>query len=280
MSSVIMTSKNQAISILVVILAVAASQSFAQANDIETLFRDLEGTAAGTPDTFDRADPVFKQLVQSSRENVVAALPPIIQATSNPHLSIRRIAAMALYEITTRPDGQALLSSATPTFTALLVDPDMPIRRISVLAVATLRPNASAPIVPFLVTYLARQDAVSTIGAAVATVLMEAAPNNADSTNAVVQYMRRKDQTSVTRNDLLNAITFVAKSHNREIGKEVASYADDPDEQTSVLAIGTLQHMGTSNILKNQESLSRIAADTRRAPSVRAAAAKALRPFP
>lgn len=100
------------------------------------------------------------------------------------------------------------------------------------------------------------------------------------STNAVVQFMRRKDQTSASRDDLLNAIRNVAKSHSREIGKKVARYADDPDEQTSVLAIQTLQSMGKDAVLDSQQSLSRIARDTSRDPSVRTAATKALSAVP
>jgi hypothetical protein len=148
------------------------------------------------------------------------------------------------------------------------------------MAIANLRPDANSPLVPALEAYLAREDAVSTIGAGVATVLMQAAPDDADSTNAVVQFMRRKDQTSASRSVLLTAIKNVARSHSRDIGKQVASYADDPDEQTSVLAIGTLQSMGKNVVLDNQQSLSRIAADTRRTPGVRAAATKALSAVP
>jgi hypothetical protein len=268
--------KKQVIGILLMILTAAITRAYAQTNEIENLFRDLEAkAAAGIPGT-DEADPVLERLARASRESVAGALPLILHEASNPHVSVRRIAALALYEITTRPDGQALLSTETATFTALLTDTDIPIRRISILAVDTLRLDANSPLVPVLETYLARQDAVSTIGAAAATVLMKAAPNDVDSTNAVVQYMRRKDQTSASRDVLLDAIRHVAKSHSREIGKEVARYADDPNEQTSVHAIETLQLMGKSTILDSQHSLSRIAADTSRAPSVRTAATKAL----
>ena len=90
------------------------------------------------------------------------------------------------------------------------------------------------------------------------------------------QFLRRKDQTSASRDVLLDAIRHVAKSHSREIGKEVAGYVDDPEEQTSVHSIETLQIMGKSIVLDSQQSLSRIAADTTRAPSVRTAATKAL----
>jgi HEAT repeat protein len=230
----------------------------------------------GTPGTQEEAEPALERFAQASKESIAGALPVILHAASDPHVSVRRVAAMALYEITTRPQGQALLSTENATFAMLLTDTDIPIRRISILAVDTLRPDANSPLIPVLETYLARQDAVSTIGAAAATVLMEAAPNDVDSTNAVVQYMRRKDQTPASRDILMDAIMSVAKSHSREIGKEVAGYADDPNEQTSVHAIRTLQWMGKDVLLDSQQPLSRIAGDSSKAPSVRSAATTAL----
>ncbi|HMH16022.1 MAG TPA: hypothetical protein VK578_23190 [Edaphobacter sp.] len=271
-----MKSKKQIIGILLMLLATAVTRSFAQTNEMASLFSDFEARASsGTPRDVAEATQELERLTQVSRESVTEVLPVILKETSNPHLSVRRLAASALYQITTRLDGQALLSTETATFTALLTDTDIPIRRISILAVDTLRLNPSSSLVPVLETYLARQDAVSTIGAATATVLMKIAPNNVGSINAVVQFMKRQDHTSASREDLLNGIRY-AKSNNREIGKEVARYADDPNEQTSVHAIETLQLMGKSTILDSQPSLSRIAADTSRAPSVRTAATKAL----
>ncbi|MEG9436896.1 hypothetical protein JAO29_12065 [Edaphobacter sp. HDX4] len=265
---------------LFMMLTVAVTQMPAQTNEIENLFRDLRAKAAAGITNTDEADPVLDRFAQASRETVAGDLPVILNATSDPHASVRGIAALALWKITTRPDGQALLSAQTATFTALLTDPDIPIRRITGLAIDNLRLDANSPLVPVLQNYLAREDAVSTIGAGVATLLIKAAPNDANSTNAVVQFMRRTDQTSASRSTLLNAIAHVARSHNRAIGKEVARYADDPDEQTSSLAIETLQSMGKDVVLDNQQSLSRIAADTGRTPSVRAAATKALSAVP
>ena len=271
-----MKSSKQILTVLLMMLIAASNLGCAQTSEIENLFRDLEVKAADGITGTDEAEPVLERLARANRESVAGALPVILHATSDPHVSVRRVAASALYQITTRPDGQALLSAQTATFTALLTDPDIPIRRITGLAIGNLHLNASSPLIPVLETYLAREDAVSTIGAGVATLLMVAAPNDAKSTNAVAQYMRRQDQTSASRGVLLNAISAVAKSHSREIGKEVARYADDPDEQTGSLAIGTLQFMGKDVVLDNQESLSRIAANTSRTPSVRDAARKAL----
>ncbi len=275
-----MKSHNQLLFVLLIIWMAATTRAHAQNNEIENLFHDLEAMDAGTQAPFDKADPILKRLVQSSRENVAAALPLILHATSDPHLSVRRVAADALYQIiTTRPDGQALLSPETSTFAALLVDPDIPIRRITGMAIQGLHPDASSPLLPVLEAYLAREDAVSTIGAGVAGVLMQAAPSKADSTSAIVQFMRRQDQTSKSRNDILQSIQ-VARPDNRDIGKEVAAYAGDPDDQTSIHAIETLQWMGKNVVLDNQASLLRVAADNRRAPGVRAAATKALSAVP
>lgn len=257
--------------------AIVTPRSFAQDDDIRKVFSDFAARAAdGKPRDVADADPALQRLSQLDRQGITEVLPVILQETSNRQLSVRRLAASALYQITTRPDGQGLLSTETPAFAALLVDPDIPIRRITGLAIANLRPDANSQLVPVLESYLARQDAVTTIGPGVATILMKVAPDDVNSTDSVVDFMRRPDQTSTSRSILLTAIKNVAKSHNREIGKEVAAYADDPDEQTSSLAIATLQSMGKDVVLDNRQSLSRIAADNSRPPTVRDAAKRAI----
>ncbi|MDQ2833872.1 MAG: HEAT repeat domain-containing protein [Acidobacteriota bacterium] len=275
-----MKSKKKAIGISLIMLVVAVTRADAQTSEISNLFRNLEARpVGGKPGTVDEAEPVLERLTLASRESVAGDLPAILHAANDPHVSVRRVAASALYEITTRSDGPGLLSTETATFDALLTDIDIPIRRITIMSIGTLRPNANSPLVPVLEAFLPREDAVSTIGPAVAPVLMEAAPTKLDATNAVAQYMRRKDQTSETRDSLLNSIQLVKGSHHEigaELAKEVMAYADDPNEQTSVHAIGTLQSLGKDAILDSQQSLSRIAADTTRAPSVRTAATKAL----
>ena len=167
MHNVIKITKKRLIGTVLVILTVATTRTHAQNGEMENLFRDFEAKAAnGTPRDVAEAEPALERLAQVSRENIAEVLPVILRETSNPQLSVRRLAASALYQITTRSDGQELLSKETATFATLITDTDIPIRRISMLAIATLRPNASSPFVPVLETYLGRQDAVSTIGAA------------------------------------------------------------------------------------------------------------------
>ncbi len=257
------------------IAAAVGARAQARGSEMENLFRDLEAKAANGITNTDEADQVLERFTKGSRDSVAGAMPLILYEASNPHVSVRRIAALTVFGISTRPDGQAFLSTETSTLAALLIDADTPIRRVTFLAIANLHLSASSPLLPVLMAYLAREDAVSTIGPAVAGLLMQAAPANADSTQAVVKFMKRQDNTLQSRSDTLLSIS-VARPHNPEIAKEVAIYADDPDEHLSVHAIETLQGMGKSVILDNQQSLSRIAADKTRSPSVRTAATKAL----
>jgi len=265
--------------ILLVITATYNARAQSNISEIQNLFRDLEAKAAEGITNTDEADQVLERFKKGNRDSVAGAMPLILYEASNPHVSIRRIAALTLFEVSTRPDGQELLSAETSTFTALLIDPDTPIRRVTCLAIVNLHLNASSSLLPVLREFLTRDDAVSTVGPAVAGVLMQAAPNSADSTKAVVQFMQRQDNTSKSRHDTLLSIG-IARPDNPEIAKEVAVYADDPDEQLSVYAIETLQSMGKNSIAATQQSLARIAADTNRPPSVRAAAAKALSTVP
>lgn len=247
----------------------------AQTSELETLFHDVEAMPPGAHEVMDKAEPILEGLKLSSRENVEAALLVIVHAASDSHVSVRRVAAMALMEITWRPDGRALLASQTATLSSMLVDPDIPIRRITGLILSGLHLDATSPIVPRMEDYLSREDAVSTIGGGIAGVLMLSAPDDTASTDAIVRYMGRKDHTMQSRSEMLQSIR-VARSHNRDIGKAAATWARGPDEAIDVDAISTLVGMGDVVVSDNQQILSTIAVDAAKSPRVRDAASKAL----
>ncbi len=104
---------------------------------------------------------------------------------------------------------------------------------------------------------------------------MLAVPDDGTSTDAIVRYMGRKDQTMQSRSDMLQSIRF-ARSHNRDIGKAVAAWVHSPDEAIDVDAISTLIGMGDAVLSDNQQILSTIAVDPSQAPRVRDAATRAL----
>lgn len=143
-----MNLKKQLVCLLFVGLSLLTPRAHAQASEIENLFHDVEGMTPGSDEVFAKADPILERLKQSSRENVAAALPVIVHAASDPHVSVRRVAAMALMEITSRSDSRALLASQTATIASLLVDPDIPIRRVTGYILMGLQLDASSPLVP------------------------------------------------------------------------------------------------------------------------------------
>ena len=263
-----------------IILAFATVQAYSQSNEIIDLLHDFANkAAAGTPLSFDQADPVLDRLTKASAVTVKESLPTIFQNTASPYVSVRRLSAMALFSITLRPDGQALLSAHTDTFSATLIDSDIPIRRMTGLIIENLHLDHNSPLVPSLEAFLSREDAVATIGGGVAGSLLHAAPDDPEGIAAVVRYMKRKDHTQASRAEVLQSVS-VARSQNREIGKEVASYADDSSNITSRQALETLEGMGTAVLSENQLLIQRIAADNGRDPSVRTAAKKALSTLP
>jgi len=138
-----------------------------------------------------------------------------------------------------------------------------------------LKLDASSPLVLRMEDDLSREDAVSTIGGGIAGILMRAFPDDAASTDAIVRYMGRKDHTVQSKSDMLQSIR-VAGSHNRDIGKAVAAWAQGPDEAIDVDAISTLLGMGDAVVSDNQQILSTIAVDPAQSPRVRDAATKAL----
>ena len=276
-----MTSKKRAFFVLAVAFSLPIQWLRAQPGDIGILLREFEArAAAGTTPSYEEAEAAIEAFQQASRETVAATLPIILQETTSQYVAVRRVAAMALYLVTSRPEERELLSTETGTFGALLVDSDIPIRRVTGMALDALHLDDSSPLLPVMAAYLSREDAVSTIGGGIAGLLMKAAPTNAEATDAVVRYMGRKDHTQQSRSEMLQSISVVEMKvkgfNNRGIGRALAKWADDTDEQTSIEAIRTLRGMGMDVVSDNQQTLSAIAVDPRRAQTVRDSATKAL----
>ena len=264
----------------IMLIAFTSLSGYSQSNEINILLQDFETKAtAGTPRSPEEAEPVLERVAEDKKEDVVQALPSVFSATTSPHVSVRRVAVSFLFAIVLRPDGYALLSEHTDIFAATLVDPDIPIRRMTGLIFQSLRLGPTSPLVANLREFLSREDAVTTIGGGVAGLLMQADPHSDATTAAVLQFMNRKDHTQESRADVLQSVR-VARTQNREIGKAVASYADRPDNITSRQALETLQGMGKAVLSDNQALLLKVAADDSRDPSVRAAARQALSVLP
>ena len=261
-------------------LVLATMRAQSPSKEIIETFRDLSNkAAAGTPRDLENALPVCDHLQQGSNDFVTRSLPTVFSGVKSPYVTVRSLAMICLLTTSVRPDGQLLLSSNTDTFASTLVDTDIPNRRLTLMIIDNLRPDRTSPLVPSMEAFLSREDAVETIGGGVAGILLRAAPDDAASIDAVVRFMKRKDQTLESRESVLQSIRLV-RTQNREIGKAVASYADSPDNITSRQALETLQGMGKTVLSDNQALLQKVAADSSRDPKVRTAAKNALSPLP
>ena len=221
-----MMSKKQLIGISLMMLTTAITRASAQTNEIENLLHDFEArAAAGTPGTGEEAELALERFALASKESVAGALPVILNSANDPHVSVRRVAAMALYEITNRPEGQALLLTETATFGALLVDQDIPIRRVTILAVIICDWTPAHHFCPFS-RPTSSEKTPSQPSAQRGHSAHENCPQQRRQHQRCRPIHETQGPTSVSRYVLLDAIRYPANSHNREIGKEVAAYAD------------------------------------------------------
>ena len=275
------------LAILLATFAAGATQAQGRTNEVVDLLKDFEAkAAAGTPRALDNeTDDSLERLGKASRSTVLEALPAITRATTSSYVPVRRLAVMDLFGISMRSDARTLLTPETSAVIPLLTDDDLPVRRVALIVADHLRPYTDSPLVPALREFLSREDAVSTIGSGVFWTLLEGAPDDAVSTRALVAYMARKDQTSASRDELLGGIGHVVAqntaaahsvSENLDIGRAMMPYANDPSERVSLEALQLLRSMSASVRSDNQRFLVQVAADARRSPGVRAAAAKAL----
>lgn len=253
----------------------AFSAQPAQKNEMARYLSSAEAAARrGMPVSFDDAQPTLERFGKADDQSVINALPAITAASVNPDVTVRRLAASALY-MAARTDRRELLDSGTTALTALIIDPDIPVRRMTAIALTNLPLRQNSAIIPRLRDFLSRKDAVNEVGAGYAGLLLRAAPNDALSINAIVLYMQRNDQTIDSRALMLQSIR-VAQSHDQSVGRVVAAYSDDANEHLAIDAIQTLQAMGSAVLEANSLHLLRLSTDPNLGPDVRQAAVSAL----
>lgn len=263
-------------SLLIVSPIVATGQTVMSSAAFDASLSSLVDRARKDPRmSVDDASPTLEQLGRMTYEDTTIALAQLLRFASDPVVLVRRFVGIGLYQTAKRPDSKDLLVAATPVIANLLVDADVPTRRITVLAIYSIRPSVSSPLTSVLINFLDRPDAVATIGAAVAGLLMEDSSDEPFVTTALSKYMERHDQTSASRDQLLQDLT-ISKRHDTALGHEAALYLNDPSDQTSVLAAGTLRSMGRDVISENSQKLASVANDPARNETLRSAARQAL----
>ena len=242
--------------------AIAAPQSPFAGLIAEYLRRDANGHSP-TPDEISAMGSLQPQPDAAS---VREAMPYLLKALDNPDIPLHTFALTAIVglqspapdaassEATSKPTAQQLykpdiakaLTPFIPQLAAHLTSEESPENRL--LAVAILggfMPNPPAAVYSPLIAYLKRDDAISPVGLSVVTDLMQFSPVTEDTAAAVIRYLRRSDQTSDSRSNLVDMIAANA-NQSQAVNKALVDYLNSDDNGLRARVILSLPQMDLS----------------------------------
>ncbi len=128
------------------------------------------------------------------------------------------------------------LAALIPDITARLTD-DLPdVRNLAASVLGGFAPNPPASVYPPIYAWLKRDDAIADTGVALVTDLLRFSPISDQSIAALSTYVRRSDQTSDSRGNLVEAIA-AQPQQSQAVNHALLSYldADDPGLRARVI---------------------------------------------
>ena len=207
----------------------------------------LRRDANGHSPTPDEIAAMASLQPQPDAASVREAIPYLLKALDNPDIALHGFALNAISGLQspaadTPPD--AVRSAPQPLYkgdVAKALTPFIP--QIAehltseesienrLLAVATLggfTPNPPAAVYPPLLAYLKRDDAIGPVGLAVVAELLQIAPVTAEVASAIARYLRRSDQTSDSRSNLVDTVASTP-NQSQAVNKTLLLYLDSDD---------------------------------------------------
>jgi hypothetical protein len=195
--------------------------------------------------------------------SVAEAMPYLIRALDSSDTPLRSFALTALTGLEQPPGGAAsdpasatssavpnvfppaLAHSITPYIAQLAVhlsDESEANRLLTAAILGGFSPDPPASIYPPLVAYLKRDDAVSSVGFAVVTDLLNLGPISAATADAVSRYLRRPDQNADSRANLADLVPS-APNQSQAIGKTLILYLNSDDDSLRARVILSLPQL-------------------------------------
>ena len=238
------------------------------ASRLDTVLQREAGGHSPTPEEiagFDPIDPL------PSPPALTEALPLILKALQNPDSAIRQLALTALGGLQTaapllvqtspaptstqpsepvtapvsptpagpatyKPDIARVLAPAILAIAAHLTDDSPPNRLQAAIVLGGFTPNPPTSVYPPLLTYLKRDDAISTVGQTVVSDLLQLGPISDTTADAIARFLRRSDQTASSRSDLVDAIAS-KPNQSQSLNKTLLTYlfSEDPSLRARVI---------------------------------------------
>jgi hypothetical protein len=157
---------------------------------------------------------------------VAAAVPaaPAVPAAAKGTGGIVASAGPAAY----KGEVAKALTPAIPGIAARLADDDPENRALAATVLGGFAPDPPAAVFSPLLGYLKRDDAVGPVGLAVVGDLLQFGRVSDETAAAITKYLRRPDQTSDERSNLVEAIA-AKPNQSQTVNKALLSYLDSDD---------------------------------------------------
>jgi hypothetical protein len=134
------------------------------------------------------------------------------------------------------------LAPLLPLIGDRLTDDDPDNRLLAATDLGGFSPSPPAAVYTALLGFLKRDDAVGAVGLAAVSDLLQIGPVSDETATAVARYLRRPDQTSDMRANLVDAIAS-KQNQNQIVDKALLSYLDSDDASLRARTILSLPQM-------------------------------------
>jgi hypothetical protein len=223
----------------------------------------LTRDASGHSPTADDISAMATLTPTPAPDAVREAIPLLLKALDNPDIPLHTFALTALTGLQTpatttptqtptlpgapppplnyKPEIARLLAPIVPQISTHLTEDSQPDRLLTAAILGGFTPDPPAAVFPPLIAFLKRDDAISPVGLAVVTALLQLGPSD-DSVTAITRYLRRPDQTSDSRTNLTDLIA--SNPHQSQaINKALLTYLDTDDNSLRARVILSLPQL-------------------------------------
>jgi HEAT repeat protein len=251
-------------SALCLLLAFAAQSPFvgsqttapsAQTPSLQEFFTSVLQSPSPLP-TWNDFQKVERPIPQARADDLLAALPIVVEALRNSNETIRRYAAAALVAISARPDSAQLLTRYIPEIGELLNAPEEYMQRGALIILAKLKPVHPPEIFPALFQFVKRTDRDPEVQVGALGILLYVRPEDPQVVHAVEEFTSRP----LVRSTLVAALNSIKNSRAQDprIAAVVIRSLDNPHPGVELAAIAALDRMGAEALTKAQPALTRL----------------------
>ncbi len=135
-----------------------------------------------------------------------------------------------------------ILTPAIPQIASHLTDETIPNPSLTATVLGGFAPNPPAAVYPPLYAYLQRDDAVAGVGLNVVQDLLDFGPLSMESAVAIGRYLRRHDQTSSARANLVDALSN-SPHQSQPLNHTLLEYLDADDSSLRARLILSLPNL-------------------------------------